>query len=99
MSSRDSLASNLVAVRGNRCSATILSFLESNVYAEFGVSQSVQNRVRRAVLDAVNAYKDLAIDIVKADDAVMNDLYVETVGRIHDELADMRRMLGDGAEK
>lgn len=90
-SGNNSLAVNLVATRGNRVTATILGSLEAEIYERHSVPVDIQKKVRQIVLDQLNGYKDLVIDIVKSDTAVMNDHYVETVEAIHRELQDMKR--------
>lgn len=89
------MASNLVANRGNRCTATILSYLETNVYEQYNIPKSVQRNIRQAVMDSINGYKDLVIDIVKSDNAVMNDLYLDAIVQIKDEISNLRRSVGE----
>lgn len=80
----NSLAANLVAARGNRCSASILGFLESSIYELHPeISTHEQKAIRQAVLDNVNGFKDLAIDIVKSDVAVINDEWAKKIDEIH----------------
>ncbi len=83
---KNSMASNLVATRGNRCSAAILGWIEENVYKEYEIDPSMQRRLRQHVLDQVNMFKDLSIDIVKSETAVLNDVYVQKLDEIHEEL-------------
>ncbi len=80
----NTMAANLVQTRGNRVSATMLSWLEDNVY-EF-LEEDLQRRTRQMVLDNVNGFKDLTIDIVKSDTAYMNQLWVEKLDEIHKEI-------------
>lgn len=82
----NSMASNLVAARGNRTTATILGYLEQNVYDEFDIPKETQRKIRSVILDNINAYKDLVIDIVKSDTAVMNEIWVQKLDKIHEEL-------------
>jgi len=87
MRSNNSMAANLVATRGNRTSAAILGWFEENLYTEVPqVSTEMQKRVRQMILDNVNSFKDLAIDIVKSESAVINQEWVEKLDAIHDEL-------------
>lgn len=86
MRSNNSMAANLVATRGNRTSAAILGWVEENLYTEVPVSAEMQKRVRQMILDNVNSFKDLAIDIVKSESAVINQEWVEKLDAIHDEL-------------
>jgi hypothetical protein len=83
----NSLAANLVATRGNRCVASILTFLENEVYRRYPeISTATQKQIRNVVLDNINGFKDLAIDIVKSDTALVNDVWVQKLDLIHEEL-------------
>ena len=87
MKSNNSTVANLVAIRGNRTSAVILGWLEENLYTEVPqVSTEMQKRIRQLILDQVNSFKDLAIDIVKSETAIINQEYVDKLDAIHDEL-------------
>lgn len=87
------LATNLVANRGNRCTATILGFLEENLYEQYDVPPKVQQQIRRIVLDSINSYKDLAIDVVKSGDSMINDFWLEELQKIHTSVDELRRDL------
>ena len=67
----NTLAANLMAKRGNRCTAAILSYLEDQLYTQVEVPEQLQRQVRQTVLDQVNTFKDLAIDVVKSDTAII----------------------------
>ncbi len=86
MTKQNSMASNLVATRGNRCSAAILGWIEENIYTEYEIDPSMQRKLRQQVLDQINMFKDLSIDIVKSDTAVLNEVYVQKLDEIHEEL-------------
>ncbi len=87
MKANNSMAANLVATRGNRTSAAILGWLEENLYTEVPqISTEMQKRIRQTILDNVNAFKDLSIDIVKSESAVINQEWVDKLDAIHDEL-------------
>ena len=79
---------NLIAARGNRCTASILGWMEKNIYSN--LSEDQRRQVRQVVLDNVNAFKDLAIDIVKSDAAYVNEFWAEKLDRIHDEVRALR---------
>lgn len=83
---QNSMAANLVATRGNRCSAAILGWIEENIYKEYDIDPAMQRRLRQQILDQVNALKDLSIDIVKSETAVINEVWVEKLDEIHQEL-------------
>jgi len=82
-------AVNLVAKRGNRCSATILTFLEDQ--AKPRLDPGEWERMRQVILDNVNDFKDLAIDIVRSETDIINDRWLEQITAIHDELRKLRR--------
>lgn len=87
MKSGNSTTANLVATRGNRTSAAILGWLEENLYEEYpGIPTVMQKRIRQMVLDNVNSFKDLAIDIVKSESSVINEEWVAKLDAIHAEL-------------
>jgi hypothetical protein len=87
------MAANLIASRGNRATAVLLGWLEENVY-QF-LPPEVQTRTRQIVLDNINQFKDLAIDIVKSDTAYMNELWLEKVDEMHQSIRqDLRNYHG-----
>lgn len=87
MRKESSMAANLVATRGNRCSASILGYLERNIYESHpDITTSEQKAIRQMVLDTINSFKDLAIDIVKSDVAVLNDEWVRKIDEIHEAI-------------
>jgi hypothetical protein len=87
----NSMAANLVATRGNRTTAAILGFMEDEVYTQVPqIPTSLQRQIRQVVLDQINAFKDLAIDIVKSDTALMNQVWVSKLDEIHQDLKRMR---------
>ena len=78
------MAANLVATRGNRCSASILGYLENNIYDSHPeITTHEQKQLRQFVLDTINNFKDLSIDIVKSDTAVINDEWAKKIDEIH----------------
>ncbi len=80
------MASNLVATRGNRCSAAILGWIEDNLYKEVDIDPAMQRRLRQQVLDQINMFKDLSMDIVKSETAVINEVYAAKLDEIHEEI-------------
>lgn len=87
MKNNNDFAKNLVANRARRCSATILTWMENNIY-EF-LPNEKQQAVRSTVLQNVNDLSDIAIDIVKSDTGQINEFWVE-------ELAEIKDMLREG---
>jgi len=87
MKNNNDFAKNLVANRARRCSATILTWMENNIY-EY-LPNEKQQAVRSTVLQNVNDLSDIAIDIVKSDTGQINEFWVE-------ELAEIKDMLREG---
>lgn len=85
------MAVNLVATRGNRATATILGTLENELYSNFAIPEAMRKKVRQIVLDQMNGYKDLVIDIVKSDNAYINEEYVTKIGEIHSAIMELKR--------
>lgn len=84
---RESFPAALIATRGNRCTATIMGFLEDTLYEKYpNITTEDQRRLRNVVVGAVNAFKDLAIDIVKSDQDLINDIWVQKLDEIHTEM-------------
>lgn len=71
---QNDFAKNLVANRSRRTVATILTWLENNVY-EY-LPEDVQVSTRSIVLSNVNDLSDLAMDIVKSDTGQINEYWV-----------------------
>jgi hypothetical protein len=80
----NSQVANLVAVRGNRCVATILGGLERRVFDK--LDREEQEYVRSLVKDQVNLFKDIAIDVVRSDSAVINEVWAQKLDEILEEL-------------
>lgn len=84
--SNNSMAANLVATRGNRTTATILSAIEDEIYDAVDVPDPIKRKVRQIVLDQMNGYKDLMIDIVKSETSLLNDHWVSRLDEIHEAI-------------
>ncbi len=78
----NTMAANLIATRGNRLNAVLLGWLEEHVYEL--LPEELQKETRRMILDEVNAFKDLAMDIIKSDTAYYNEIWVEKLDQIHE---------------
>lgn len=86
MTKNNSMAANLVATRGNRCSAAVLGWVEDNLYKEYEIDPAMQRKLRQQVLDQINMFKDLAMDIVKSETAIINEEYMLKLDEIHEQL-------------
>jgi hypothetical protein len=62
----------------------VLGWLEDNVY-EY-LPEDLQRSTRQMVLDNINTFKDLAIDVVKSDTAYLNQVWLEKLDEIHNEI-------------
>ena len=81
---QNDFAKNLVANRARRCSATILTWLENNVYED--IPREKHESVRRTILSNVNDLSDIAIDIVKSDTGQINEFWISELAEIKDLL-------------
>lgn len=84
MSDNPNMATKLVANRGNRAAAIILGWMERNIYQY--LPDEEQSRTREIVLDQINEFKDLVIDVVKSDTGYVNDFWLEKLDEIHREI-------------
>ena len=83
---QNDFAKNLVSNRARRCSATILTWLENNVYDD--IPDEKHSQVRRTILSNVNDLSDLAIDIVKSDTGQINEFWVTELDAIKQMIRD-----------
>lgn len=73
-----------VRKRRDRVLATILSYKEANV-DQYLPNQKARDDLRRVILNNVNDFNDLVLDILKADPEptmMENDLYMAALARI-----------------
>lgn len=84
---RENFPAALIATRGNRCLAAIMGYLEESLYTKYPqITTEEQKRIRSVVVNAVNGFKDLAIDIVKSDQDMINDIWVQKLDKLHEEV-------------
>lgn len=88
MSSDNTYAQRLLAARGRRAAATILSYLERSLKVH--LSEDEWQRTRMKVLETVAEFQDFAIDMIKAEDGVINEYWADALDRIHNELKGLR---------
>lgn len=81
---QNSFARNLVSTRAKRASATVLGYLEDNVYEYVPAAQ--QTQIRKVILDNINGLSDLAMDIVRAETGEINEFWIEELRKIHTSL-------------
>lgn len=89
MNDTNTMAANLIAARGNRCTAAILGWMENHVKDDLTDAQ--WRAMRQQVMEQINGFKDLAIDVVKSDTAYVNELWMEKLESLHDDLRSLRR--------
>lgn len=78
-----------VRKRRDRVLATILSYKENNVDQHLP-TQKARDDLRRVILNNVNDFNDLVLDILKAEPEVeINQLYIEALARIETRLNDL----------
>lgn len=84
----NSYAKNLLNRRGRRTVATILTWLEENIWQY--VPEDKQQEARSKILSVVSDFQDLAMDMVASDTGVINDYWVEALDSLHQELKSIR---------
>lgn len=89
MTDNNSFAKNLLATRGRRTVATLLTWLEAHVYEH--IPADLQNETRGKVLSTVGEFQDLAMDMVASDTGIINDFWATELADIK---AELRRING-----
>lgn len=84
MSDANSYAKNLLAVRGRRNIATLLTWMEKNVWPH--IEQDLQSEARSKIMAVLGDFQDLAMDMVAADTGTINDFWVEELGKLHESI-------------
>lgn len=80
----NSYPKNLLAKRGRRTVATLLTYFEENVYQH--VDKDLQNDIRAKVMMVVGDFQDLAMDMVASETGSINELWVDAIREMHDDL-------------
>jgi hypothetical protein len=88
MSSPENLfLKNLLVESRKRVVGSLMSYMEQNVYSSLDKQQ--QEELRQKVLNAVGAYHDTCLDMLKAsvnDGSVSNEFLLEAIYDLHDEV-------------
>ena len=81
-------ARDLLATRGRRTIATLLTYMEEHVWPELPdeVRPQVQAAARSKILAVLGDYQDLAMDLIASEDATINEFWVEELARLHDKI-------------
>lgn len=78
---------NLLVESRKRVVGSLMSYMEQNVYPSLGKTE--QEELRQKVLNAVGAYHDTCLDMLKAsvnDGSVSNQLLLDAIYDLHDEV-------------
>jgi hypothetical protein len=84
----------LLAKRRDRAIAIILGVKERE--CDRSLSPAVQAKLRKVILDQLNEFYDLALDLLRSldrDDMVLNEFYLEKIAALHTDVGEMRRLL------
>ena len=81
-------ARDLLSTRGRRAIATLLTYMEENVWPELPdeVQPQVQAAARSKILSVLGDYQDLAMDLIASEDATINEFWVDELARLHDRI-------------
>lgn len=82
--SDNSYAKNLLATRGRRAVATLLTWLEDHAYEH--LPPEIQEATRGKVLSIIGEFQDLAMDMVASETGTINDYWAEALTEIQDSL-------------
>lgn len=82
MTDENSYPKNLLAKRGRRAVATLLTWFEDNVYPE--VDKDLQIEIRSKVMMVVGDFQDLAMDMVASETGVINGHWADAIAEMHD---------------
>lgn len=91
MNDANTMAARLIAARGNRCTASILGWMERNVKDD--MPDNTWRAMRQTIMEQINGFKDLAIDVVKSDTAYVNELWIEKLEELHNDIRGIRARL------
>lgn len=85
MSSEDSKVKRLVVERRKRVVATILGRVEREWLKPGKIKRDEYEEFRTVVLEAINAWHDLVLDIIKVgdEDTMRNDHAVDLLEQVH----------------
>jgi hypothetical protein len=85
----------LLAKRRDRAIAIILGVKERE--CDMRLSHEQSNKLRKVVLDQLNEFYDIVVDVMKSfdsDDIVMNDMYLNKLDQVHEGVKAIHRSLG-----
>jgi hypothetical protein len=88
----DSYAKNLLAVRGRRCVATLLTYLEDHAWEH--LTEETRHQIRSKVMSTIGEFQDLAMDMVAADTGSINQFWVDELEKLHDRIRELKREHG-----
>lgn len=77
----NSYAKNLLSTRGRRSIATLLTWMEANVWPE--IEADLQAEARSKIMQVMGEYQDLAMDMVASETGVINDYWVDEIDKLH----------------
>lgn len=80
-------AHELLGRRRDRAIAIILRMKETE--CDPHLNSAAKAKMRKVILDQLNAYHDVAVDIINStcdDDVVLNDLYLKKIDEIHERV-------------
>lgn len=84
---------DFLKARRDRALGTILGWSEQNLYKAVcpkcgtpRMPSAVQERFRQKVFDAMNAYHDTILDLLKSEDGIRNDRVIDLLEQLHGQL-------------
>lgn len=84
MSGENNYAKKLLAQRGRRAAATLLTYLEDNTRGK--LTNAEWEDLRGKVLAVIGDFQDLAMDMVASETGAINEHWANAIAEIHDVL-------------
>ena len=94
--SEPSQIDRILAKRRDRSIAIILSVKEREV--DSYLPPVARAKLRKVILDTINDFHDLAIDLLRScdiGDIVLNELYLQKIEDLHSDMGEIRKLLSE----
>lgn len=89
---------DLIEKRRDRAIAKILGVKEREIDPH--VPAYVSQKLRKVVLDQVNEFADVILDVMGSLDSgevILNEAYLERLGQIHEAIAEVKDLVSNGS--
>jgi hypothetical protein len=83
---------NMLVEQRKRLVGTLMRYVETDVYPR--LPESERHRLRKKILQSVDAYHDVCLDMLKAtvdDGSIHNDEAARLLARLNNEIQELRK--------